>query len=313
MRSSRTSAWLYSAAMPRGVTPCWSVSETWPPFCSRSCITWTQPALDASCMAVHFFRHTCSTRAPPAIKHEAMWWDLALTAEGRKWVEEEEELLVMVDKATQNASCQGVLHIFCEEDTVFWPKSRGDSFLLLVVWGEAPCSSRSFTFSTKPALTARVRKVSPSAVFSSRVRLKDAGVNKKSWIQLWNLTQFNVINTLHIFIFTYINLQCEINVWAHLSPYSTISRTASTGWTAALCRGYQPFLSTCLKAAGNSQSSCSAHVSPAQTVSVRGFTFFCVCLYCPQSRTTFHVHMMQLVPAVQFYLNLTSRRNTIYP
>lgn len=39
MRSSRTSAWLYSAAMPRGVTPCWSVCETRPPFCNRSSMT----------------------------------------------------------------------------------------------------------------------------------------------------------------------------------------------------------------------------------------------------------------------------------
>lgn len=88
MRSSRTSGWLYSAAMPRGVTPCWSVFATWPPFCSRSSMTWAQPALEASCMAVHFFRHTCSTWAPAAIRSETIWWDPARTAAERTWEDE---------------------------------------------------------------------------------------------------------------------------------------------------------------------------------------------------------------------------------
>lgn len=50
------------------------------------------------------------------------------------------------------------------------PSSSGDSFLLLVLWGEAPCTSRHFTFCTSPALTARVSAVSPpTAVLSSRL------------------------------------------------------------------------------------------------------------------------------------------------
>ena len=49
------------------------------------------------------------------------------------------------------------------------PSSSGDSFLLLVLWGEAPWSSRLFTFCTSPALTASVSGVSPpTAVLSSR-------------------------------------------------------------------------------------------------------------------------------------------------
>lgn len=51
--------------------------------------------------------------------------------------------------------------------------------------------------------------------------------------------------------------------WASYPPYSTVSRTRTRGWTAALCRGYQPHSSTWLKAAGKSQSSCSASMSPA--------------------------------------------------
>lgn len=50
------------------------------------------------------------------------------------------------------------------------PISRGDSFLLLVLCGDAPCCSRTLTLSTKPASAARVRGVSPSPVCSSRVR-----------------------------------------------------------------------------------------------------------------------------------------------
>lgn len=50
------------------------------------------------------------------------------------------------------------------------PRSRGDSFLLLVLCGEAPRCSSIFTFSTRSASTARVRAVSPSNVCSSRVK-----------------------------------------------------------------------------------------------------------------------------------------------
>ncbi len=50
------------------------------------------------------------------------------------------------------------------------PSSSGDSFLLLVLWGEAPYSNRLFTFCTSPALTANVSGVSPpTAVLSSRL------------------------------------------------------------------------------------------------------------------------------------------------
>ena len=53
------------------------------------------------------------------------------------------------------------------------PISRGDSFLPLVLCGEAPCSSSILTFAIRPASTARVRAVSPSSVGSSRVRSAD--------------------------------------------------------------------------------------------------------------------------------------------
>ena len=55
------------------------------------------------------------------------------------------------------------------------PRSRGDSLLLLVLCGEAPCCKRVFTFSTRPAWAARVRAVSKSTVTSSRVSSLDAG------------------------------------------------------------------------------------------------------------------------------------------
>lgn len=82
MRSSRTWAWPYSAVTPRGVTPCWSVSDTPPPFCSSTSMTWAWPTLDASCTAVHFFRQTWSTRAPLKISADAVGEDPALTAAG---------------------------------------------------------------------------------------------------------------------------------------------------------------------------------------------------------------------------------------
>lgn len=54
------------------------------------------------------------------------------------------------------------------------PRSSGDSFLLLVLCGDAPCCSSILTLSTEPASAARVRAVSPSSVFSSRVSSVDA-------------------------------------------------------------------------------------------------------------------------------------------
>lgn len=187
MRSSRTSGWLYSAAMPRGVTPCWSVSATWPPLCNTSSMMWTQPDLEASCMAVHFFKHTCSTWAPAAIRVDVIWRDSALTAAGKTWP------VFFLFFPPQGP--------FGDIETAFWPKSRDDSFFPLTVWGEAPWSSNILTFSTKPALTARVRKVSPSRVFSSRVRLKDAEAHSKSCF---------LFRRIHVSMYTFyvINDEC---------------------------------------------------------------------------------------------------------
>lgn len=60
------------------------------------------------------------------------------------------------------------------ESSIFLPISRGDSFLLLVLCGDAPCSSRTLTLSSDPASVASTRAVSPSTVFSSRVKSKCA-------------------------------------------------------------------------------------------------------------------------------------------
>lgn len=60
------------------------------------------------------------------------------------------------------------------------PISRGDSFLLLVLCGEALCCSSILTFSTRPASAARVRAVSPSSVCSSRVRSVDVDTATKN-------------------------------------------------------------------------------------------------------------------------------------
>lgn len=60
------------------------------------------------------------------------------------------------------------------------PSRSGDSFLLFVLCGEAPCCRSSFTFSTCPAWAARVSAVSPSAVTSSMHNSWDADQTNKS-------------------------------------------------------------------------------------------------------------------------------------
>lgn len=71
------------------------------------------------------------------------------------------------------------------------PISRGDSFLLLVLCGDAPCCSRTPTLSTKPASAARVRGVSPSPVCSSRVRSADIVAITENTIMILYLSSSN--------------------------------------------------------------------------------------------------------------------------
>ncbi len=70
--------------------------------------------------------------------------------------------------------------VCCLKSVCVLPISRGDSFLLLTLCGEAPCCSSILTFPARPASAARVRHVSPSSVCSSRVRSVDANTATKT-------------------------------------------------------------------------------------------------------------------------------------
>lgn len=143
------------------------------------------------------------------------------------------------------------------------PISRGDSFLLLVLCGEAPCSSSILTFATRSASTARVRAVSPSSVSSSRVRSAEVNAADKKKIKI-NQEYVKVGNT------HYLSLHCLSSFRLHTqpvepSPCSTTRRTPRSGCTAAACRANQPLLSRSLKAGRQPDSPCSAYTSPGET------------------------------------------------
>lgn len=73
-----------------------------------------------------------------------------------------------------SGECDMLCAPFLASGVIVLPRSRGDSFLLFVLCGEAPCRSSSLMFSTWLASAASVNAVSPSFVCSSNVTSMDA-------------------------------------------------------------------------------------------------------------------------------------------